>query len=342
MIITKKISAAAVLFALVLNFASTQEENVIFTKKKKDFGNFKAEIAFQEEIFPGDPVYVELTLVPKKRHPLPENSGNCGIKLFSDEKGGGKPVRQSSLYQINRNFVNSKKRVYVGALPTSSFLESGSFFLHVELPSEKDGLPAETAEKIILPLKVLQKEFVSETIYLNAKNTEIRTDTSKKRIAQINRLNEILNSVSEESVWETQGFCFPTDAKRRTSFFADRRIFEYNTGAKSTSLHHGIDWGVGEGNEVRACGRGKVVLAEFRNSTGWSVCVEHLPGLYSLYYHLSGLDVVEGQFIEKGGLIGLSGSTGLATGPHIHWEIRLNGESVNPDWFVGYTQRKIR
>ncbi|MDE5614344.1 MAG: M23 family metallopeptidase, partial [Treponemataceae bacterium] len=67
----------------------------------------------------------------------------------------------------------------------------------------------------------------------------------------------------------------------------------------------------------------------------WSICIEPLPGLYSLYYHLDKLLVETGQMVTQGDLIGLSGATGLATGPHLHWEIRLNTEAVSPDFFVG-------
>ncbi|MEE0353111.1 MAG: M23 family metallopeptidase, partial [Treponema sp.] len=70
-------------------------------------------------------------------------------------------------------------------------------------------------------------------------------------------------------------------------------------------------------------------------TTGWSVVIEHLPGLYSLYYHMSQLKVKEGDIVKPGQVIGFSGSTGLATGPHLHWEMRLNMEAVNPDFFTG-------
>ena len=75
-------------------------------------------------------------------------------------------------------------------------------------------------------------------------------------------------------------------------------------------------------------------MAEDRISTGYSVVIEHLPGLYSLYYHLSELLVKEGDMIKQGELIGKSGATGLATGPHLHWEMRLNGASVRPEFFL--------
>jgi murein DD-endopeptidase MepM/ murein hydrolase activator NlpD len=68
--------------------------------------------------------------------------------------------------------------------------------------------------------------------------------------------------------------------------------------------------------------------------TGNSVVIEHLPGVYSLYYHLDKIEVKEGDIVEAGTLLGLSGATGLATGPHLHWEVRVNGENTDPDVFT--------
>ena len=75
-------------------------------------------------------------------------------------------------------------------------------------------------------------------------------------------------------------------------------------------------------------------MAENRISTGWSIVIEHLPGVYSLYYHMDSLTVEKGDMVKQGTLIGYSGATGLATGPHLHWEVRVNGNAVNPDFFV--------
>ena len=119
-----------------------------------------------------------------------------------------------------------------------------------------------------------------------------------------------------------------------TSFFGDRRVYAYTGGGSSTSLHYGIDYGIPTGSEVTACGQGRVVMAENRISTGWSIVIEHLPGVYSLYYHMDSLTVEKGDMVKQGTLIGYSGATGLATGPHLHWEVRVNGNAVNPDFFV--------
>jgi murein DD-endopeptidase MepM/ murein hydrolase activator NlpD len=68
--------------------------------------------------------------------------------------------------------------------------------------------------------------------------------------------------------------------------------------------------------------------------TGNTVIIEHAPGIYSLYYHLDRINVQEGAIVTAGAVIGLSGSTGLSTGPHLHWELRINTEGTDPDAFV--------
>jgi murein DD-endopeptidase MepM/ murein hydrolase activator NlpD len=73
------------------------------------------------------------------------------------------------------------------------------------------------------------------------------------------------------------------------------------------------------------------VFAGPRMVSGNTAVVEHLPGVYSLYYHLSVISVKKGDRIEAGDPIGRVGMTGLATGPHLHWEVRVDGIPVDPD-----------
>jgi murein DD-endopeptidase MepM/ murein hydrolase activator NlpD len=126
----------------------------------------------------------------------------------------------------------------------------------------------------------------------------------------------------------------PVDTQRRTSFFGDRRVYVYNNGTQDAGIHAGIDFGVPRGSPVGASAGGRVVLARFRIVTGFTVVVEHLPGVYSSYYHLDSLAVAEGQDIKKGENIGRSGSTGISTGPHLHWELRVATEIADPDVFI--------
>jgi murein DD-endopeptidase MepM/ murein hydrolase activator NlpD len=184
-----------------------------------------------------------------------------------------------------------------------------------------------------IPFVIADRKFVSEVIELNPVLTGIRTDPSPKRTEEANLLWTIITTFGDQ-VYHTGTFVPPVTSTRRTSFFGDRRVFKYSTGSSDTSIHAGVDYGVPTGTAVTACGAGKVILARPRIVTGNSVVLEHAPGIYSIYYHLDKIEVEEGSLVNTGALLGLSGATGLATGPHLHWEVRVNSENTDPDAFV--------
>jgi murein DD-endopeptidase MepM/ murein hydrolase activator NlpD len=138
----------------------------------------------------------------------------------------------------------------------------------------------------------------------------------------------------EESLFEMESFVVPVDTYRITSRFGDRRTYRYSDGTSAPAMHTGIDLAAPTGTPVAASGAGRVVLSADRMLTGGTVVIEHLPGIYSLYYHLDSLDCVEGEEITRGQLIGTVGMTGLATGPHLHWEFRVSGVPVDPFFLV--------
>ena len=101
--------------------------------------------------------------------------------------------------------------------------------------------------------------------------------------------------------------------------------------------HNGIDFGSGRGTEIYAAGDGKVILSEFNSSFGNYIVIEHKDGQSSAYAHLDRLAISKGDLVSKGQLIGFSGSTGRSTGPHLHYEVRVNGTPVNPkDYLLEY------
>lgn len=97
-----------------------------------------------------------------------------------------------------------------------------------------------------------------------------------------------------------------------------------------SSFHAGIDIAVPEGTRVCAAAPGRVVTAGWEGGFGLLVVMDHGDGYTSCYGHLSQILVSVGQFVEIGQTIALSGSTGLSTGPHLHFEIRCEGVAVNP------------
>lgn len=283
--------------------------------EKAEFGAVTA--WWQGKVCPGDAVFVRVSV---------DGGGKASGRLELEKNG--KQVGKADFYEIPDGSGRGRRFLLAG-IPLSSYLSAGKARATARLTVGGKEVPAE------LPIEVVAKEFVSETIHLDAQNTAIRTNDSDERWRQIKKLNGILGTHDPKSVRSLEPMVPPTKATRRTSFFADRRVFAYSNGKSSTSLHYGIDYGIPEGSEVRACAAGRVVMAEWRITTGWSTVIEHLPGLYSLYYHQSEMKVKEGDVVQAGQLIGLSGKTGLATGPHLHWEMRLDMEAVSPDFFTG-------
>jgi murein DD-endopeptidase MepM/ murein hydrolase activator NlpD len=213
------------------------------------------------------------------------------------------------------------REVKAAILGVPSTVEPGNMTIRIE-----------TTSRFVqdLPLMVEKREFAAETIDLDQGNTDIRIAPNPQRVTESEQLSALLYHYGTD-IYTSGPFIPPVTSTRRTSFFGDRRVYRYVTGSTDTSIHAGVDYGVPTGTEIRACAMGKVVLARPRIVTGNSVILEHMPGVYSLYYHLDSIAVVEGQMVGAGLLLGLSGSTGLATGPHLHWEIRAAGENTDPD-----------
>ncbi|WP_028949924.1 M23 family metallopeptidase [Sulfurihydrogenibium subterraneum] len=118
--------------------------------------------------------------------------------------------------------------------------------------------------------------------------------------------------------------------------FADYRKYRYNgqiiEGADA--YHKGFDFASVKNANVKASNNGEVVFAGFLGIYGNSVIIDHGLCVYTLYSHLSQINVKEGQKVVKGQLIGKTGATGLAVGDHLHYGVLVNGIEVNPvEWF---------
>ncbi len=107
-----------------------------------------------------------------------------------------------------------------------------------------------------------------------------------------------------------------------TSPFCERRSWE--------ACHPGLDIGVGSGTPIRAADSGTVMVASMNGGYGNFTCLQHSASISTCYAHQSGYAVRVGQNVSKGQVIGYVGSTGLSTGPHLHFEVRVNGQVTNP------------
>ena len=97
-----------------------------------------------------------------------------------------------------------------------------------------------------------------------------------------------------------------------------------------TRMHSGLDMNARTGDSIVAAGAGTVILASYNGGYGNTVVIDHGGGMTTLYAHQSRIDVSRGEKVKAGERIGLAGSTGLSTGAHLHFEVRINGKPVDP------------
>ena len=120
------------------------------------------------------------------------------------------------------------------------------------------------------------------------------------------------------------GFRRPASGEMRN--FGARRVYN----GRTRSRHAGLDVAAPAGAPVVASAAGRVALAGEFYFSGGSVVLDHGDGLFTMYFHLSRIDVKEGDSVAAGARLGAVGATGRATGPHLHWAARLAGARVDP------------
>ncbi|TVR24347.1 MAG: M23 family metallopeptidase [Anaerolineaceae bacterium] len=141
---------------------------------------------------------------------------------------------------------------------------------------------------------------------------------------ELARLNSLFEQYTAEQLWDEDGFMLPVQAET-TSPFGAFRVFNETT----ESRHTGWDFRTATGTPIRAMGAGRVVFAGLLDIRGNHVVIDHGYGIFSGYSHFSQTHVTRGQAVRSGQIIGVSGNTGRSSGPHLHWEIAVNGEWVD-------------
>ena len=129
----------------------------------------------------------------------------------------------------------------------------------------------------------------------------------------------------EKPAATTSGMMMPVDG-HITSYFGNR----YHPILHFSRFHAGLDIGASWGSPIVAAGDGRVVSAGWAGGYGREVRIAHGGGIVSLYGHMSSIVAEPGSLVRQGQLIGYVGSSGLSTGPHVHFEVRMGGTPVNP------------
>jgi len=178
--------------------------------------------------------------------------------------------------------------------------------------------------------EVIERLRIGRAVFpkITVKVAQQYTQPSAEQVRQINADKEVKQQIFAKETPERQWngrFMAPVSAAI-SDVFGTERVFN----SEVQSRHLGLDYAVPAGTPVRAINRGQVILARPLYFEGNCIVLDHGQGLLSLYLHLSEFKVREGDEVETGQLMGLSGGTGRATGPHLHLAIRWKGTYLNP------------
>ncbi|MGD9850401.1 MAG: M23 family metallopeptidase [Nitrospirales bacterium] len=171
---------------------------------------------------------------------------------------------------------------------------------------------------------IMKENYTVQKLTLPKNKVDLDSKTLKRVKAEQQELAGAFHHIGAAPLWDGP-FLEPV-AGKITGVFGSRRVIN----GQPRRPHTGEDIAAPTGTPVLAINTGNVVLAVDHFFSGKGVVLDHGLGLFSMYFHLSEIEVKTGQPVQKGEAIGKVGASGRATGPHLHWGIRLNGSRVNP------------
>ncbi len=257
--------------------------------------------------------HISLVPVPAKTQVLPAQvRPGSTLQVFTDGQS-------TVLYQEH---TYSSYQIYDGRwralIPLSALDRPGSFPLTVEANSDRQ----------VETLKVLPRAFPMQHISLGPAQAEL-----KETPQELKAIREALDTETPEQLWRMP-FHTPLDGHITTAYGMRRT---YNGVLAKDYYHRGYDISAPQGNPILAPSPGKVVMigsvAQGFRVHGNTLAIDHGQGVVSIYIHLLRPLVKVGDTVKLGQQIALVGSTGRASGPHLHWGLYVHGISVDPgDW----------
>lgn len=173
-------------------------------------------------------------------------------------------------------------------------------------------------------VQVLKEKFHVERLTLPKNKVDLDEKSLARWQAEQAQVKEMLANDSPTKLWQG-GFVEPV-AGKRTGIFGSVRVMN----GQARNPHNGEDIGAPLGTPVAATNDGVVRLTVDHFFSGKGVFLDHGLGFYSMYFHLDEVLVKDGDVVKAGQIVGKVGASGRATGPHLHWGVKLNGARVNP------------
>lgn len=224
-------------------------------------------------------------------------------------------------------------RAWLGDQPVWVTAENGQWLavvgLALDLAPGTHALTVDDGARRTQDFTVQAKTYPAQRITLkdSSKVTLSAADEARavREIAEIQKLKRHWRAADD-----TEGnFSLPA-AGRLASGFGLRRFFN----GEARAPHSGLDLAVPRGTPIRTSAPGVVLASDDYFFNGQTVFIDHGNGLISMYCHLERIDVQAGDRLRHGDVLGRSGMSGRASGPHLHWSVMLNGVMVDPQLFV--------
>ena len=213
--------------------------------------------------------------------------------------------------------INESGKVWLAYLGPDRVQLPGEYLLKVKI---KD--PAGKTREFFKAIRLREKNYPEEKLTLQEE------PYTPELLAQITKDNNALiaamSAINPVCYWDP-GFVRPVPGDV-TSPFGTRRIINNSP----RSPHFGTDFKAAEGDEVHAVNNGKVSIVYQGYLTGNSLIIDHGCGLYSVYFHLSEIMVKTGDMVKKGQTVAKAGMSGRASGPHLHFSLRLDNTYIDP------------
>lgn len=266
--------------------------------------------------------------IPKSIPPQP-------VAITPEYVSAGSPelirVRTPGADNVSGEWLGRKLQFFPGADHVTWFALAG---VDVETPAGPSVLHVSTTKRgpegssvasgLSRNVEIHPAHYLTAALSVAPKFVQPPSEALKEIEAESQIKAKVFAASSPEPLWHGD-FRAPIPAKP-TDSFGTRRMFN----GKLASVHRGTDFHAAAGTPVHASNSGIVVLARPLYFEGNCVIIDHGMGLFTLSMHFSRIDVHEGQHVETGDRLGLSGATGRVTGPHLHWAVRWEGAYLDP------------
>lgn len=265
---------------------------------------------------------------------------NLSVELSSDHfvQGDTVIVRVKSIAQVEAQYlIFQEKKLplypdeegYQGLIGIPGDMKDGEYPVEVGGTDHKG---VQVTRK--LTVKVEKGDFLSEEITLP--KTKSKLPNSPRAQEETRMIRKLVLKETHHRYWKD--FFSRPSSGQISSPYGLRRVLIAPEGKIPWGFHAGIDFQGKMGDEILAPEAGEVLFTGTLSLYGKTLIIDHGQGVVSVYYHLSDYFVAKGDVCRKGQKIGAMGSTGLSTGPHLHWGIYVHGERVNPLKWLGPTE----